>query len=93
VRRWAERSVRLAPNDPAAWLAYGDVEVWFARPTHHHRNELACWPTAAVDAYQRALRSGSPAADTRLKAFNEIPSWMVELKELAPQPCPARAVP
>jgi hypothetical protein len=90
VRRWAARGVELAPDDAAAWVTFGDVEVWFARPAGHHENELACWPTAAVDAYQRAIGLGSQSAAGRLDGLDEVRSWMRDLGEPDPVPCPVR---
>lgn len=90
VRRWAARGVALAPDDATAWLVFGDVEVWFARPGGHHADELACWPTNAVDAYRRAIGLGSQAAVNRLEALDEIRSWMHDLGEPEPLPCPVR---
>jgi hypothetical protein len=66
ARERARRAVQLAPGDPDALLAYGDLEYWFAMPTQKHHGELGCWPSNAADAYERAASGGAAGAMPRL---------------------------
>jgi hypothetical protein len=88
ARQWAERAVALAPDQAAAWETVGHVAFWFARPDRRHLDELACWPTAAVDAYQRAQRLGSTTAGARLEALERARAYTTERDRPEPGPCP-----
>ena len=65
-RERARRALELAPDDPDALLTFGDFEWWFAMPLQKHHGELRCWPSAGVDAYERAKSAGAGGALPRL---------------------------
>lgn len=65
ARERARRAVQLAPEDADVQQTYGDLEHWFAMPTQKHHGELACWPSSAVDAYERAAAPGAAGAAPR----------------------------
>jgi hypothetical protein len=66
ARERARRAVQLNPEDTEALLVYGDLEYWFAMPAGKHHGELRCWPSNAVDAYERAASAGATEAAPRL---------------------------
>jgi len=69
ARDRAQQAVQLAPDDPDAQLAYGDLEYWFAMPTERHHGELGCWPSNAADAYERGASAGAAGAEARLNGL------------------------
>jgi hypothetical protein len=88
ARGCAWQAAALAPDDPAAWETVGDLERWFALPAQRHRGELACWPAAGAEAYQRAHALGSPTAATKLaeliQAHDNPPPWAAPVGEACP---------
>ncbi|MCC7371078.1 MAG: DUF4101 domain-containing protein [Chloroflexi bacterium] len=69
TRERARRALQLAPDDPAVLQTFADVEFWYAMPTRKHHGELGCWPSNAVDAYERAAALGAPEVPARLEAL------------------------
>ncbi|MGE3912116.1 MAG: hypothetical protein AB7K36_22340, partial [Chloroflexota bacterium] len=69
ARERARRAVELAADDPEAQQVYGDVEFWYAMPARKNLGELGCWPSEAVDAYERAQTLGAGGSVARLDAL------------------------
>jgi hypothetical protein len=71
ARQRAVQARNLAPDDAQTLLTYADLEYWFAMPRHKHHGELGCWPSDAVDAYQRAADLGADRAGARIEDVRE----------------------
>ena len=71
LRDRASWAVELAPNDASVQQIYGDAELWLAMPRHKHHGELACWPSSAVNAYERTIMLGVDGASSRLDRLEQ----------------------